>query len=69
LLRRRRPHSSLASPSQQRLQHERQVFFSTDMSLGKKPMKLVVQAAPLCLGTVEGGQLLVLQIPPGMPVG
>jgi len=37
----------------ERLQHERQLFFSTDDSLGKKPMKLEVQSTPLCLGTTS----------------
>jgi hypothetical protein len=34
----------------ERLQHERQVFFSTDRSLGKQQMKLAVQSTPNCLG-------------------
>jgi hypothetical protein len=39
--------------SLERLQYERGVFFSTDMSLGQKPMKLEVQSTPLCLGTTS----------------
>src|SRR5262245_60007918 len=39
--------------SLERLQHERSVFFSTDDSLGTKPMKLEVQSTPLCLGTTS----------------
>src|SRR5213592_4025840 len=34
----------------ERLQHERQLFFSTDQSLGQKTMTLEVQTAPLCHG-------------------
>jgi hypothetical protein len=34
----------------ERLQHERQVFFSTDRSLGKQTTKLTVQSTPNCLG-------------------
>ena len=37
----------------ERLQHERQVFFATDQSLGSKTMKLEVQSTPLCLGTTS----------------
>jgi hypothetical protein len=37
--------------SLERLQHERQVFFSTDSSLGKETMTQEVQSAPLCVGT------------------
>jgi hypothetical protein len=36
--------------SRERLDHERQVFFSTPFSLGIKQMRLEVQTAPLCLG-------------------
>ncbi|HZQ15733.1 MAG TPA: hypothetical protein VFA82_03070 [Gaiellaceae bacterium] len=35
----------------ERLQHERQVFFSSDRSLGRKTMQSEVQATPLCVGT------------------
>jgi hypothetical protein len=35
----------------ERLQHERQVFFSTDQSLGQKTLTMEVQSTPLCLGT------------------
>lgn len=37
--------------SQERLQHERQLFFSTDNSLGQKTMQVEVQSTPQCLGT------------------
>jgi hypothetical protein len=37
--------------SLERLQHERQVFFSTDQSLGQKTMAQEVQSSPLCVGT------------------
>jgi hypothetical protein len=37
----------------ERLQHERQVFFSTDRSLGQKTMQVEVQTAPLCVGTTN----------------
>lgn len=36
--------------SLERLDHERQVFFSTHYSLGQHRMRLEVQTAPLCLG-------------------
>jgi len=36
--------------SLERLDHERQVFFSTPFSLGQKRMRQEVQTAPLCLG-------------------
>jgi hypothetical protein len=36
--------------SRERLDHERQVFFSTPFSLGQKPLRQEVQATPLCLG-------------------
>jgi hypothetical protein len=36
--------------SRERLDHERQVFFSTPFSLGQDRMRQEVQAAPLCLG-------------------
>ena len=36
--------------SRERLDHERQVFFSTPFSLGQHPMRLEVQSTPLCLG-------------------
>jgi hypothetical protein len=37
----------------ERLQHERQVFFATDSSLGQKTMQVEVQSTPLCLGTTS----------------
>jgi hypothetical protein len=40
--------------SLERLDHERQVFFSTDKSLGAKQLKQEVQTAPSCLGYVSG---------------
>src|SRR5882724_4914289 len=36
--------------SLERLDHERQVFFSTRFSLGQHPIRQEVQATPLCLG-------------------
>jgi hypothetical protein len=36
--------------SLERLDHERQAFFSTPFSLGQKRMRLEVQSTPLCLG-------------------
>jgi hypothetical protein len=36
--------------SRERLDHERQVFFSTPFSLGQRKLRLEVQADPLCLG-------------------
>ena len=36
--------------SRERLDYERQVFFSTKFSLGQRPLVQVVQKAPLCLG-------------------
>jgi hypothetical protein len=36
--------------SLERLDHERQVFFSTPFSLGQRRLRQEVQAAPLCLG-------------------
>ena len=36
--------------SLERLDHERQLFFSTPFSLGQHPMRQEVQATPLCLG-------------------
>jgi hypothetical protein len=36
--------------SRERLDHERQVFFSTPYSLGQHRIRLEVQTAPLCLG-------------------
>ena len=36
--------------SLERLDHERQVFFSTSFSLGQDPMKQEVQSTPSCLG-------------------
>jgi hypothetical protein len=36
--------------SLERLDHERQVFFSTPFSLGRDPIRLEVQSTPLCLG-------------------
>jgi hypothetical protein len=38
--------------SRERLDHERQVFFSTPFSLGKHPLRQEVQATPLCLGAL-----------------
>jgi hypothetical protein len=37
----------------ERLQHERQVMFSTDRSFGHKTMKTEVQTAALCVGTTN----------------
>ena len=37
----------------ERLQHERQVLFSTDRSLGQKTMQAEVQSTPLCVGTAN----------------
>jgi hypothetical protein len=39
--------------SLERLQYERSVFFSDDLSLGQHPMELEVQTAPLCQGTTS----------------
>src|SRR5262249_41319942 len=39
--------------SLERLQYERGVFFDSDMSLGRHPMQLEEQAAPLCQGTTS----------------
>jgi hypothetical protein len=39
--------------SLERLDHERQVFFSTDRSLGQHTMAAEVQTAPLCVGTTS----------------
>ena len=39
--------------SLERLQHERQVFFSSDLSLGRHPMRLEVQKETLCEGTTS----------------
>jgi hypothetical protein len=39
--------------SLERLQHERQLFFSTDQSLGQKTMTQEVQSTPLCIGTTD----------------
>jgi hypothetical protein len=36
--------------SRERLDHERQVFFSTPFSMGQHPMRQEVQMDPLCLG-------------------
>ena len=36
-----------------RLQYERGLFFSTDLSLGEHPMQLEVQTEPLCQGTTS----------------
>jgi hypothetical protein len=36
--------------SRERLDHERQVFFSTPLSLGRRQLRQEVQTAPLCLG-------------------
>jgi hypothetical protein len=38
------------------LQYERNLFFSTDKSLGEHPIKLEVQSTPDCLGVNEAGQ-------------
>jgi hypothetical protein len=40
--------------SLERLDHERQVFFSTSSSAGQHPMQQDVQTAPTCLGYVSG---------------
>jgi hypothetical protein len=40
--------------SLERLDHERQVFFSTPASAGKKPLEQDVQSTPSCLGYVSG---------------
>jgi hypothetical protein len=40
--------------SLERLDHERQVFFSTPFSAGKKQLKQEVQSTPSCLGYVSG---------------
>jgi len=37
----------------ERLEHERQVLFSTDRSFGQKTMQTEVQATPLCVGTTN----------------
>jgi hypothetical protein len=37
----------------ERLQHERQVMFSTDRSFGQKTMEAEVQSTPLCVGTAN----------------
>jgi hypothetical protein len=37
----------------ERLQHERQVLFSTDRSFGKKTMQAEVQSTPQCVGTTN----------------
>jgi hypothetical protein len=37
----------------ERLQHERQVLFSTDHSFGRKTMRADVQATPSCVGTTN----------------
>jgi hypothetical protein len=42
--------SNGAFNSLERLDHERQVFFSTPFSLGQHPMKVEVQTTPSCLG-------------------
>lgn len=36
--------------SRERLDHERQLFFSTPFSLGQRRMRMEVQSTPLCLG-------------------
>jgi hypothetical protein len=36
--------------SLERLDHERQVFFNTSLSMGQRPMRQEVQSTPLCLG-------------------
>jgi hypothetical protein len=40
--------------SLERLDHERQVFFSTTSSAGRHPMQQEVQSTPSCLGYVSG---------------
>jgi hypothetical protein len=40
--------------SLERLDHERQIFFSTSSSVGSHPMHQDVQTAPTCLGYVSG---------------
>jgi hypothetical protein len=40
--------------SLERLDHERQVFFSTNLSAGRHPMAQAVQSTPSCLGYVSG---------------
>src|SRR6185312_13245025 len=40
--------------SLERLDHERQLFFSTSRSLGAHPMQQEVQSTPSCLGYVSG---------------
>src|SRR6476659_6763086 len=40
--------------SLERLDHERQVFFSTSSSLGRHPLRQEVQTDPTCLGYVSG---------------
>lgn len=40
--------------SLERLDHERQVFFSTSSSLGRHRLRQEVQTAPTCLGYVSG---------------
>lgn len=42
--------------SLERLDYERQVFFSTPFSLGQRPLRLEVQSEPLCLGVSEDRQ-------------
>ena len=37
----------------ERLQHEREILFSTDRSFGKKTLQVEVQSAPLCVGTAN----------------
>lgn len=47
----------------ERLQHERQVFFSTNTSLGQKTMQVEVQTSPLCLGTTSSTGSPTFQTP------
>src|SRR5262245_2757499 len=47
--------SNGAVPSLERLDHERELFFSTSYSLGKQTLKQEVQSEPMCLGYVSGG--------------
>jgi hypothetical protein len=62
--------------SRERLDHERQVFFSTAFSMGRHPMRQEVQTQPLCLGvsgyvpcvenrrwTVRGVTYVTLNVP------
>ena len=48
--------------SLERLDHERQVFFSTPFSLGQHRLRQEVQTTPLCLGV--NGPVAVRREPP-----